>query len=953
VVKNLVFLVLKHDLQGILEGPFEIVSKSVQKNAIPGPALPATEKNIVAHFKNLSQNAYYALLALSNDAIQKHKANISREIKKFASGTKATELIQDKMQSHIYEAMRTLLHFAGEEINFYFKTIHPVTGNIFRSPCTISEDCFINEFQITNDDQQHMHVNTYMQVHDEVLPLNEFITQHFFFISKGTEVFLIRTEDRRALQLAHGLKATTYSDDAIAFHDCIIAPLQKTHHVEIYTTHQTETIDADLTCAIQLGEIGDMYINIEPVFIYDGVPLEESDEAITSTSYQGKAYNFIRKTDSEKEFINYLKQQHPRFAKKSQNYTLTFAEAKQKNWFLHFYRSLLENNYEVRGMDMMKHFRFNENIVATAIKHISNVNTTTRLQITVSFGKINVPLKELQKTVFANATTILLSDNSLGVLTDEWYAQYGTIIKHANIIGDKQIDIANWILMQADMQLHTVVDAAMPNAAEWRRKWQHWQANDKPLFKVPKTVDAKFRAYQQKGFEWMCLLSEIGAGCLLADDMGLGKTLQTIAFAAYTLQQHKGARSLIIAPASLLYNWKNEFAKFAPSIKVAVFEEHHNNMAEFVESDTQVLIMSYGLMRSNNNEASAFPWQLIVLDESHNVKNPGTLQTKAVLNLKAPYRVCISGTPVLNSSFDLYSQFQFLAPDLLGDTAFFKKQYLIPIEVHQSQKHAEQLKRITEPFILRRTKEQVATDLPEKTVSVRYCTMAEDQLAFYNTVKDSIKSSVFLQIENNGLNKSLMNVMQGINMLRKICSTPLGMQHDNATCDQSIKVHECVQDILEKTANHKVLVFSQFLATLDQIQAELKENHIPHFRIDGSIKASERAALNKQFEEDSNTRVFLLSITAASQGLNLVSADYVYILDPWWNLGIENQAIDRSHRIGQTKPVFAHKLICKDTIEDKILEMQMRKGDLGKDLIKAEEGFAKNLNIEDVQWLFE
>jgi len=343
-----------------------------------------------------------------------------------------------------------------------------------------------------------------------------------------------------------------------------------------------------------------------------------------------------------------------------------------------------------------------------------------------------------------------------------------------------------------------------------------------------------------------------------------------------------------------------------------------------------------------------------VLDESHNIKTLYAQTTKAVYQIIAKHKIALSGTPIINNTFDLYAQLNYLLPGFLGSQEFFRKEYVLPIDRNKNTDKIEALQRLTNPFILRRTKAQVATDLPEKTELVLWCEMEEAQQEVYNTVKDSIRKSVFLNIKNEGLNKSKLSVLQGIIKLRQVCCSPLLLKDDLNAHAPSVKIEVLVDELLNNLSNNKVLVFSQFKEMLHLIAAQLQEHHIPFYHFDGDTKVEERRDLVEQFQaEDNTTNVFLMSLKTGNAGITLTAADYVFLVDPWWNAAIEQQAIDRTHRIGQTKNVFAYKMICRNTIEEKIIDIQNRKKTTSDALISEEEGFVKNLTQEDIAYLFE
>ena len=312
----------------------------------------------------------------------------------------------------------------------------------------------------------------------------------------------------------------------------------------------------------------------------------------------------------------------------------------------------------------------------------------------------------------------------------------------------------------------------------------------------------------------------------------------------------------------------------------------------------------------------------------------------------------MSGTPLQNNTFDIYAQMNFLNPGMLGTMEFFKQEFAIPIDKLGEPDRKEHLRKLLYPFILRRTKEQVAKDLPEKQEMILFCEMEEEQRNIYDAYRNEFRSQILGVIEQQGIQKSQLTILQGLMKLRQICDSPAILNEREKFPNYSIKLDELARELKEDMSNHKALIFSQFLGMLGLIREKLEELGVNFVYFDGSTTAPEREKAIQKFQNDDTVRVFLISLKAGGVGLNLTAADYVYIMDPWWNPAVEQQAIDRTHRIGQTKNIFAYRMICKDTIEDKILQLQERKKALAKDIISDDSGFVKTLSREDVEYLF-
>jgi non-specific serine/threonine protein kinase len=367
---------------------------------------------------------------------------------------------------------------------------------------------------------------------------------------------------------------------------------------------------------------------------------------------------------------------------------------------------------------------------------------------------------------------------------------------------------------------------------------------------------------------------------------------------------------------------------------------------------SDIVITTYGTLRSDIKLLVDIPFDYVILDESQAIKNPASKVTKAAGLLNSKNRLCLSGTPLQNNTFDIFAQMNFLNPGMLGSIEFFRQEFSIPIDKLGEQDRKDHLRKLLFPFILRRTKEQVAKDLPAKTETILYCEMEDEQRNIYDAYRNDFRDKILGTIEQQGIQRSQLTILQGLMKLRQICDSPAILNETDKFPNHSIKLEEIGRELTENISNHKALIFSQFLGMLALIKEKLRELEVDFEYFDGSTTAIERERAIQRFQNDENCRVFLISLKAGGVGLNLTAADYVYIVDPWWNPAVEQQAIDRTHRIGQTKNIFAYRMICKDTIEDKILQLQDRKRVLARDIISDDEGFVKSLSREDVEYLF-
>ena len=459
------------------------------------------------------------------------------------------------------------------------------------------------------------------------------------------------------------------------------------------------------------------------------------------------------------------------------------------------------------------------------------------------------------------------------------------------------------------------------------------EINGLPEAPVPDTVSAELRPYQTEGYRWLRFLAAHGLHGILADDMGLGKTLQTIAHLAAAAAAQPGSPSLVVAPTSVVPNWKAEFEKFAPSLKVLVL--HGNDRSDHFQfaADADVVVTSYPLLTRDFAELSKLRWHILVLDEAQYIKNPKSATAKNACEIKAAHRVCLSGTPMENHLGELWSLMRFLMPGFLADEKTFSSVFRKPIERDRSSAAQIALNRRVAPLILRRTKDQVAAELPEKTHIIHGIDLNPKQADLYESVRAAMDKRVRDALAAKGLAKSHIIVLDALLKLRQICCHPQLLDNPAARkITESAKLDYLTEELLPTLIEEgrRILLFSQFTSMLALIEEHLETAEIPYLKLTGQTR--ERAKLVKDFQSGAYP-VFLISLKAGGTGLNLTAADTVIHYDPWWNPAAENQATDRAHRIGQTKPVFVHKLVCRGTIEDRILDLQRHKSALVEALL--------------------
>ena len=455
-------------------------------------------------------------------------------------------------------------------------------------------------------------------------------------------------------------------------------------------------------------------------------------------------------------------------------------------------------------------------------------------------------------------------------------------------------------------------------------------------------LNATLRDYQKYGYKWLKYLTDNNLGACLADDMGLGKTLQAIALLS-NLHQEKKKKSMVIMPKSLIYNWENEIKKFAPKLKVGIYYGINRDFLALKKTD--VILTTYGTIRNDIENLLEQKFDLLILDESQNIKNINSQTTKAVLLLNAKKRVALSGTPIENNLLELYSLFRFLNPEMFGSVQQFTNNYIVPIQKYSDISTIEELKKKIYPFLLRRVKKEVLEDLPDKIEKLVYVDMNDEHRRFYEERRKYYYSLLEKNTSSQG-NFDKFFVLQAINELRHIVSSPELESKKIISSKKEVLIENVVEAIEN---NHKVLVFVNYLSSIESICDSLKENKIKYLKMTGQTK--DRQTLVDKFQNDSRYKVFVMTLKTGGVGLNLVSADTIFIYDPWWNTTVENQAIDRAYRLGQDKTVFAYKMIMRNTIEEKILKLQEIKNKLLDDLISEDNLSTKNLSKNDIEFI--
>jgi non-specific serine/threonine protein kinase len=617
------------------------------------------------------------------------------------------------------------------------------------------------------------------------------------------------------------------------------------------------------------------------------------------------------------------------------------------DFLLHAIPRLTEAGFEIYGEESLKSSRINRNKPTISL-NISSGLDWFDIQATIHYGDQEVSLHDVRLALRKHERFIKLADGSIGQIPEDWLNKYRQLFDLSEEtddglrVRDFHLPLVDTLLADAD---ESTVTADFQQRRDRLQGFRKIKAQE-----IPQGFLGELRPYQQAGLDWLHFLYDYGFGGCLADDMGLGKTIQILAFFQSLREQGKlEGPSLLVVPKSLLVNWQREAERFTPELRILEYMGNFRKKDPAIFSQYDIILTTYGTLLRDIEFLCGHRFFYTILDESQNIKNPLAQSSKATRLVKAQHRLVLTGTPVENNTFELWSQFAFLNPGLLGSMDYFKREFAAPIESRGSDEMVKVLRKLVYPFILRRTKEQVAPELPPRTERLLFTDLEPAQRKLYNQTRDYYRGMLLGLIDSDGIQDVRMKILEGLLRLRQICIHP-------ALVSDTYKGESAKYELLLETLEtlhdegHKVLVFSQFVQALHLLRAELDARHYRYTYLDG--QTTDRQEQVDIFQNDPSIRFFLISLKAGGVGLNLTAADYVVHLDPWWNPAVEMQAADRAHRIGQDKPVFVYKLIARGSVEEKILKLQEHKKELVDQIISPEASFFKSITKEDVKALF-
>lgn len=683
-------------------------------------------------------------------------------------------------------------------------------------------------------------------------------------------------------------------------------------------------------------------------FLYKELEFPAKPPSEKSLAIQEK-YLFVVKRDLKKENeIQQLLQENGLFY--IQHRWQVDPQYKILDWLRSRMPLLQQKGVEFFGEKKLSRYRLKRGVPSLKLKITSGIDwLDIQFKFHLNGDVLSIP--DLKDQIRKNKQYVKLSNGENLYLPEELLErlrQFFALMVSSDTQGNLKISSTAIPLIDEIAKLADEVNADQ-SFWDWKEKYQSFH-NIQPV-EISGGFQGQLRDYQKAGVNWLHFLHDFKFGGILADDMGLGKTIQVISLLQNLKEKNLLTKpALVVVPLTVLFNWENEIRRFAPQLKPMKYKgqrtERERLARQFGEHD--IILMSYGILLQDQEVLLKQKWSYFILDESQKTKNPSTKTYQAALSIKAPGRLCLTGTPVENSIIDLWAQFNLLNPGMLGTRQQFEARFLRNGD--DTGGHRALLRQIIYPFLLRRKKEEVLKELPERTEITQIVEMTERQEKFYKERLDEYRTKIFQRLKKDGIKKSRPKILEALTYLRQIACHP-------AIFDESIDLRDAgkivlFEEMLEELIDegHKVLVFSQFVRFLNLVRQVVENRGWQYEYLDGRTRKREPRI--KNFQENPEVKIFLISLKAGGLGLNLTAADYVIHLDPWWNPAVEQQATDRAHRIGQENRVFVYKFIVKNTVEEKILQLQKQKKILFDETISSEKGLIKQLTPEDLQIIF-
>lgn len=806
-----------------------------------------------------------------------------------------------------------------------------------------------------DQNEEFYEVSGFIELDNLHIPFDQVKMKSDVFIRRGQDLYLVKNWNYvRTLTYfrKNHHKIIIHQSQFDEFHTRFLVPLENVIRVNYsYVKKATRTLIKQSELAtIRAKRIyltdSEHYIHITPVIEYGNVEIPVlSKRKLLTIDQTGNSFEIPREEELELDFLGQIIRLHKDFEYQlgGDFFYLHKSQFLENDWFLNAFESWSEAELEIHGFKELTKLKLIPKSMKVSVQIISGIDWfETKAHIRVGDNRIR--LKEIQRSIIQKSRYVKLGDGQLALLPQHWLDRFATFFQGGELVDEViRIPKTSYQFIEEWFETEEIDEAVLQQIDELKEKITHFERI--PEIELPQAFQTELRHYQREGYHWLHFLDDFGFGGVLADDMGLGKTIQLLAYISRKQETQKGTH-LVVVPTSLVFNWKEEIAKFTPHLRILELHGSSRNKSTQHFEEYDVVLSTYGTLLSDIRYLKDFVFDTLVLDEGQAIKNPDSKRYKTVRLLQAKQRFVLTGTPIENNTLDIFAILSFCNPGMFGSLKQFKDHFAVPIDKFQDSQRARELQKRIHPFLLRRTKKQVATELPEKTEMLVYCEMDHEQRRVYDVYKTELKEYLLSEPDFLDGQKS-MHVLSGLTKLRQICNSPALINENGVSYgDQSAKISELIEQIEDKKKHHKILVFSQFVGMLNLVQKALDERAISYSLLTGQTRKRKEAVA--AFQEDESVRVFLISLKAGGTGLNLTQADYVYLLDPWWNPAVENQAIDRAYRIGQDKKVVAVRFITPNTIEEKILELQKRKRELVTDLVHTDISTLKQLSKKEL-----
>lgn len=785
---------------------------------------------------------------------------------------------------------------------------------------------------------------------------------HSFFLELGSKHVLF-IDDLHVEKLLNQFRYSAFrifvlSQDIGKFYDEILHPIAPHFSIEYRQEGLQElptTVEKkdEQTKILELSLKDDLlvlraYIDFGTVTL----PIVDMPSTTVLTYIDNKICVQERHVETELAFSNFVKNQHESFEEQASAHTweLRTSLISRTNWIKNLGKVCQDHHIKLKLSGLVKGSNYYPFSLKWEVGELKSQSNLLYVNIKFKLGKLVLEPSQFEPYLLERKNWFKINNGDHVYISDTLKSLFLPLFGQARI-EDPYLIFTSAQLISFQTQLEQIDPRIISDSTRERRD-KLANMTEIPLLDVPHTVKATLRPYQLVGFSWMAFLQEFQWGGILADDMGLGKTLQVITLLEYYYQNNPEADpSIVIVPNSLLFNWQNEIKKFVPERSYYVYHGTKRKDQETL-AKASIVLTTYGTAMADFSFLQSQSFSYMILDESQMVKNRNSKRFEYLFSIQASFRIAMTGTPIENGIEDIYAQMTMVNPGFFGSYRNFNKMYKSLGDVEEADVPLTNLQKMIAPFILRRTKKQVALDLPDKTETTLYLDMQHEQRKLYDIYRKRYRVEIEENLNGEDSSKLKFFALEALQKLRQLCNSPVLMK-DGDFGNESIKLDFIDEIMAEVAPNHKILLFSAYTSMLKLVAHRIDNSGIDYIYLDGKMNQEQRQAAVEKFQNDDECRVFLISLKAGGTGLNLTAADYVYILDPWWNPAAEAQAIDRCYRIGQDKHVMAYKIVCRDSVEEHILALQESKKRISEGLILDETNLMKSISKEELLKLFD